>query len=338
MSFEYRHGWVPVQFIIKSGEISFRWMDFSSVDIAEPFFRQTVKKMVTLGNKTETSTVQDLIRIGSSLAPIRPACLIFHVSRCGSTLLTNALRGSRNCVALSEPKIITDLFHFCPELPSPVQELKDSILQSVMNLYAAYQGTQQNIVIKLASWNLLNLHAFQRVWPETPCILLIRDPREVIISNLKPGGWLAFRSDPTCASRLLERGEMEVAQMSDIEFCACVIQRLMNGALAGIDSKWMVIDYNAFDADLMPAILEFIGFNKLTVDWNAVQSAFRVYSKDENGIAVFEDDRAAKRSLADQLMTGSAGELSTASYSSLLRLAVAKPSAAGSEAKLGLMT
>jgi len=318
-------GWVPVKFVIKSGEMSFQWMDFSSVDISQPFFRQTVEKMVKLGNRIKTSSVQDLITIGSRLATVHPSCLIFHVSRCGSTLLANALRATGNCVALSEPKIITDLFHFCHDLPVSAQELRDSILQSVVNLYATYQGMQRNVVIKLASWNLLNLRSFRKIWPQTPCILMIRDPGEVIISNLKPGGWLAFRSEPRCASRLLELDETQVAQLSDIEFCTQVIKRLNEAALEGIDIKWMIIDYNMFDFDVMPTIAQFIGFDRSILDWNAVQSTFRRYSKDQDGIRIFEDDRAEKRSKADQLITGSSADLAKESYNSLLRMTLANP-------------
>jgi hypothetical protein len=315
-------GWLPAQFVIESGEISFLWMDFSGIDISEPFFRQTLARMADLGNKTQTTSMQDLILIGSRMPAIRPSCLIFHVSRCGSTLLANALRAGCNCVALSEPKIITDLFHFCNELPAPAQRLRDSILQSVVNLYTNYQGIQRNVIIKLASWNLLSLHGFRKLWPDTPCILLIRHPGEVIISNLKPGGWLNFRSNPRCASRLLELDEMQVARMSDMEFCARVIERLNEAALECIDAKMMILDYNMIDVGLMATIAEFIGFDKAKLDWNAVKSMFQVYSKDQNGIRAFEDDRAVKRSQAAQLITGSSAELATNSYNLLLRRAL----------------
>jgi hypothetical protein len=315
-------GWVPVQFVIESGEIFFRWMDFSGIDISEPFFRQTLAKMAGQEDKTQTSSMQDLVTIGSRMPAIQPSCLIFHVSRCGSTLLANALRAGCNCIALSEPKIITDLFHFCNELPAPAQHLRDSILQSVVNLYANYQGTQQKVIIKLASWNLLSFHVFRKLWPSTPCILLIRHPGEVIVSNLKPGGWLNFRSSPQCASGLLELDETQVGQLSDIEFCARIVERLNDAALECSDTKLMIVDYNMIDIDLMPAIAEFIGFDRADLDWNAVKSTFHVYSKDQNGIRVFEDDRAAKRSHAAQLVTGSSAALAMESYNVLLRRAL----------------
>jgi hypothetical protein len=277
--------------------------------------------MADLKNKTHTSSLQDLIMIGSRIPAIHPSCLIFHVSRCGSTLLANALRASCNCITLSEPKIITDLFHFCNDLSAP-SHLRNSILQSVVNLYANYQGTQRNVIIKLASWNLLSFNVFRELWPDTPCILLIRHPGEVIVSNLRPGGWLNFRSNLQCASRLLEMDEMQVGQMSDIEFCARIIERLNEAALECTDAKLMIIDYNMIDVGLMPAIAEFIGFDRAELDWNAVKSTFHVYSKDQNGIRAFEDDRAAKRTQAAQLITGSNADLATESYNLLLRKAL----------------
>jgi hypothetical protein len=316
------HGWVPVQFAIESGEIFFRWMELSATDISEPFFRQTVEKLIKLGNKTRTTKVQELIMMGGSTPAIRPSCLIFHVSRCGSTLLTNALRASTNCIVLSEPKVITDLFHFCYDLPAAARGLRDSILQSIVNLYATLEGKQRSLVIKLASWNVLNLRMFRKLWPETPYILLIRSPVEVIISNLKPGGWLAFRCDPKCSAGLLELGEMQVAQMSDIEFCARVIKRLNEAAQEGMDSKGMILDYSMLDFNLMPAIAEFIGFDKMPLNRDAVMSTFRMYSKDQNGIRVFEDDRPEKRRKAGELITAADADLAKESYNSLLRIAL----------------
>lgn len=312
-------GWVPVKIAVNSGELAFLWMDFSSVEISDPFFRQTVEKMARMGAKTKTSNVQELIDAGSRLPTVQPSCLIFHVSRCGSTLLSNALRAAGNCIALSEPKVITDLFHVSHRLPASAQKSRNQILQSVVNLYAACQGQHRNVVIKLASWNLLSLQHFREIWPQTPCILMIRDPAEVIVSNLKPGGWLAFRSEPAGGSRLLEMGEAEVGQMSDIEFCAQVIKKLNDAALKGIDDKWMIIDYDAFNFDLMPAIAQFIGFEKAALNWNAVQSTFRMYSKDADGTRVFDDDRAEKRTKAAQLITGSSAALAKESYNALLR-------------------
>jgi hypothetical protein len=313
-------GWVPVKFVFRSGEMCFRWMDFSSIDISEPFFRHTLERMTKLGTQEKTSSVRRLIEIGNSIPPIRPSCLIFHVSRCGSTLLTNALRATGHCIALSEPRIITDLFHFCHDLPASALELRDSILQSVVNLYASCHGAPRSIVIKLASWNLLSLSTFRRIWPETPCILLIRDPGEVIISNLKPGGWLAFKSEPACGARLLELNEAQVAQMSEVEFCARVVKKLNEAALEGIDAEWMIIDYNMLDAGLMPTILDFVGLDQAALDWDAVQSTFRMYAKDQDGIKVFENDREEKRRKANQLITGSSADLAKESYNSLHRM------------------
>ena len=315
-------GWVPVQFVIESEEISFLWMDFSGLDISEPFFRQTLAKMTEREHKLQSTSLQDLITIGSREPAIRPSCLIFHVSRCGSTLLANALRAGCNCIALSEPKIITDLFHFCNHLPGPAQHLRGSILQSVINLYGSYQTTQRHVVIKLASWNLLSFHMFRAIWPDTPCILLIRDPGEVIISNLKPGGWLNFRANPRCASRLVELDEMQVTQMSDIEFCARVIKHLNEAALQWIDSKLMIIDYNMINIGLMPTIAEFIGFEATELNLNAVKSIFQVYSKDQNGMKAFEDDRASKRLQAAQLITGRDAKLAKDSYKLLMQRAL----------------
>src|SRR5580658_4905388 len=74
-----------------------RWMQFPNKELREPFFHQTVARLrraepPALEFDTEAEA---LLALANELPPITPAGLIFHVSRCGSTLVCNALRTGR---------------------------------------------------------------------------------------------------------------------------------------------------------------------------------------------------------------------------------------------------
>jgi len=306
--------WVPVELVRTGERIECRWMDFTAIEIAEPFFRQTIEKAARLQCNLPTTPITDLILAGAQLPTPPPACVIFHVSRCGSTLLMNALRAGGNCVALSEPKILTDLFHFCDKLISPVGELRDVIAESIVRIYASYQGGVTPIVIKLASWNLVSIHLLRQLWPKTPFVIMIRDPREVIVSNLKPGGWLAYRPYRQCAARFLQVPVGELEEMDDVGFCARFVRRLNAAVLEFRDANTIVIDYSNFDCTIMPTVIDFIDFKPTSQDWKAMQAVFATYSKDPDKTMPFHDDRLSKLQKAAHLIGKASEELAMAQY------------------------
>src|SRR5437868_6806406 len=83
--------WLPVDLSFARSDVSVRWMDFGSASLTEPFFNMTVERLRSpplLAREMEAD-LASLIRRAADLPPVEPAGMIVHVSRCGSTLLSN---------------------------------------------------------------------------------------------------------------------------------------------------------------------------------------------------------------------------------------------------------
>ena len=66
-------------------------------------------------------------------------------------------------------------------------------LAAVVKVFANYQeGSPQNVVIKCAAGGLATLSTVRRLWPNVPCLVLCRNPIEVLVFNLqKPAPWIS---------------------------------------------------------------------------------------------------------------------------------------------------
>jgi hypothetical protein len=114
----------------------------------------------------------------------RPHAWIFHVSRCGSTLLCNSLRVVSSSSVVSEPGALNDLLllhalaspgsaasraaeaevaaqqqhaQLPPPPPPPPPEEEEEVLDGIVGALCAPRRSAQRCVLKTSSWNVLAL-------------------------------------------------------------------------------------------------------------------------------------------------------------------------------------
>src|SRR5689334_11121705 len=124
-------GWIPTDLCLTSLEPTVEWRDLSGVVPAEPFFRQTVARLGASDPAGRVHTgIDALLEWGVRERHARPAGIIGHVSRCGSTLLANALKTASDCVVLSEPQPLTEVLR--PRFPHDLSfEHRAALLRSL---------------------------------------------------------------------------------------------------------------------------------------------------------------------------------------------------------------
>jgi hypothetical protein len=118
---------------------------------------------------------------------VQPTVFIFHVSRCGSTLLTQMLATLPQCIVLSEPPVLDAFFrllHSQPELPGA----QDIFRKLVSALGQRRQGGEPHLFLKLDSWHTPWMPWLRKVYPDTPFIFLYREPSEVLASHRRQRG------------------------------------------------------------------------------------------------------------------------------------------------------
>lgn len=111
---------------------------------------------------------------------LEPALFIFHVSRCGSTLAANYFATDPENRVFNEPMLFANL------LEGSVEDQKDVDLNWLINIFSLGRlEEQRRLVIKLSSRHLCHVKWFHETFPDVPKYLIIRDPEEVIVSNVE---------------------------------------------------------------------------------------------------------------------------------------------------------
>jgi hypothetical protein len=126
--------WFPVSVDLNCTPPLIHWMRLDGVEFTEPMFVQTISR-VTQNSKPSvyrTEPLQSLMDQAAKVPATQPAAFIFHISRCGSTLISNALKPGKNVTVISEPDAVSALLllrtrHFGSLLP----DLSDDIWRTL---------------------------------------------------------------------------------------------------------------------------------------------------------------------------------------------------------------
>jgi hypothetical protein len=230
-------------------------------------------------------------------------------------------------VVVSESRPVSYLLRrsetLSPYLHERWERTRRMLLHSLFSLFAHYRtGEAESLVIKFVSLDILGLQLVRSCWPEVPCVIVIRDPVEVMVTNLKGRGWMSLKERPEYATQLLGWTDLPrpAAAMIDEEFCARVLGSFCTSALQTLaqngDDRCMVVDYVDLSPDRMREIAAFFGL-ELREEGKAVDEVFQSYAKDPEKKVRFRDDRDLKQRLATVLTRSAANQWAMESYTEL---------------------
>jgi hypothetical protein len=182
---------IPVSFTIKENEIRFRWVKAGDKRFTEPFFQETILACKPFAEKKqdriETSS-DGFFAAAKTVDAVEPSAFIFHISRCGSTLLSQLFATNAQYIVLSEAPLLDDLLRL-PYTNTVSEEESDALFKAAIRLYARrYTGKEKQLIIKCDSWHTLFYERIRRCFPNVPFILLYRSPMEVVRSQAKTPG------------------------------------------------------------------------------------------------------------------------------------------------------
>ncbi|MDZ7686114.1 MAG: hypothetical protein U5O39_14770 [Gammaproteobacteria bacterium] len=102
-----------------------------------------------------------------------PAGIIFHASKCGSTLIGQALSRLPECTVFSEALPFNQAIH------RPRAE-RSEMIRSTFSL-AATLRPNDHLVIKQTSINVIRMSSVLAAWPDVPWIVVFRHPVEIMV-------------------------------------------------------------------------------------------------------------------------------------------------------------
>jgi hypothetical protein len=316
--------WVPTTLITGASPVV-RWTDFGSQTLAEPFFNQSVQKITMTEHPTEQieTGLNELLEMADRMAPVVPSGLVFHISRCGSTLIANALRISANTIVISEAQpfsaaLLPDFFRVELMNDASGNSTRAHTLRSLATIFGhSFQRGASKLVIKFTSWNILRISFLRSLWPTVPCIVVVRDPVEVMVSNLRsPSGWMQWKASLPSVLELFPWTYDEIAKMNAEEYCARVLGLFCQAGAQISDDHIRVVEYTSLDTKRIYEIAEFFNVLINKEHEGAITKILECNSKDLNS-SPYLDDRAYKQRMATEIVRISAQKWANSNYNLL---------------------
>jgi hypothetical protein len=178
--------WMPFRYSAAARSIDWCLTDGHAT---EPFQSETISRYrssVLLNQLIQPCTaLTDLIHQKQAASKVQPTGFIFHLSRCGSTLVSGCLSELDSTCIFSESPVLTEIL-LDASLTSSEHKMH---LQALIDLQARAFPERHAVIIKWNAWDIFHWELIRSIYPQVPVIFLIRNPLEILASHQRMAGW-----------------------------------------------------------------------------------------------------------------------------------------------------
>lgn len=230
-------GWVPMHLGWESTGPVVEWCHLGHKRLTAPFYDQTISEAMrsqfnlVFHHRTPVGTLLDW---AAEHPGIPPTGFIFHMSRCGSTLVSRMLAALHHTVVVSEPPPLNAVLRAGNRGVDEAQRL--AWLRAMISALGQPRvGTETQFFVKFDNAHTLDLPLIRRAFPEVPWIFMYRDPVEVMVSQLdNPAPHMLGSMGDAGVPGLDPRAAMHMRQE---EYCARMLAAICSTALAELESS-----------------------------------------------------------------------------------------------------
>ena len=275
---ESLQGWYPV--LLRENALWWRFL--GEKKFSEPFFYYTLSGLPSERRfycRTSFAALREFKN------PLTLAAFVFHVSRCGSTLLTQLLSTLSSCSVLSEPPVLDSFLRFYHS--TPCQDGVEMLRQIVGALAQKRFADERHFVVKLDSWHISSLPLFRKAYPEVPFIFIYRRPGEVMASHKKQRGRQMVPGLVNAAMPGFEAGELAPGDLDG--YCERVLEHFFAESLRH-ENELIFMNYTQLPGVVWNELLDFLSIDASEEEIKAMQ--LRAGSHSKNGGKFFADAEA----------------------------------------------
>jgi gluconate kinase len=299
-------GWVPIRFYWRDEHPMVDWCYFGDKSFTEPFFAETVTDCLRLPFNLvfRHQTSIDTLRLRHETKPgLQPTGFIFHMSRCGSTLLSQLLAQLPSTIVISEAGPIDSILRsHLPENGTANDRRVGWLRWLISALGQQRLANERYFFIKFDSWNILYFSLIRQAFPNVPWIFLYRDPVEVLVSQLAHRG--AHMIPHVIKPELFGMGIQTATSLLPDDYCAKVLATICQSALKHNQDGGRLINYTQLPDIVWTSILDFFGASVSESELQSMQAAAQFDAK--NPKWVFSDDRTRKKEQATESVMAAA--------------------------------
>lgn len=224
--------WTPVRVTWRDQRPVVDWCHTAGVDFNEPFFGETVQRCLRhpfrLLFRHETS-IEAVGRHVAEHPGLPPAGFIFHMSRCGSTLVAQMLSAVGAHLVLSEPAPVDAVLRAQQVDPRLTDAERATWLRWIVGALGQGNGRQSRLFVKFDAWSAMELPLVRQAFPEVPWLFLFRDPVEILASHSRHYG--AHVVPGVLPATTFGMAPATAAGMPVMEYAARVLSRICESAL-----------------------------------------------------------------------------------------------------------
>lgn len=243
-------GWTPARARPQGDELIVEWRWLDDAPFREPFFTETVQRALERPFSLLFPRLTTIDELAALEPGLEPDGFVLHMSRCGSTLVSQMLAAVPEYLVLSEPLLVNDVLR----APAPDGERIRRLRLAVAALGRPRTGSERGYVIKLDPWATHDLPLIRRAFPETPWLFLSRDPLEVLVSHRRQPGYQMLPS--VVSPALFGLDFMSAVSMPFEEYGARVLGATCRDALAYRDERSLFLDYRELPGAVYDRVLE----------------------------------------------------------------------------------
>ena len=241
-------GWIPIKLYAEDESLLCRWLYVGDKDFTEPFFDETISVCRTLPEnghlKRSMSSMDVLVDWAKEMDVIEPTAFIFHISRCGSTLISQMLGMQPSNIILPEIPFFDDLLRYGKKHDCITEILPQ--LKAAIGLYGAKRNEKyQQLFIKTDSWHIHFYKELRALYPTVPFFLLYRKPDEVIRSQQKKRGMQALPNLLEAAIFGFDKDKISTMPLD--EYMGMVIESYLNAFVEILENDKAVYAINYHD-------------------------------------------------------------------------------------------
>lgn len=280
------HGWFPVT--LDSDPAAVWWRFLGQRRLTAAFFQDSLSSQPGPERQVCRTPLAALDDLPTSVAP---TAFIFHVSRCGSTLLTQMLASLARCIVMSEPPVLDAFFrlhHRSPDQSGGVHTFR----QLVAALGQRRTEGERHFFVKFDCWHVPWIPFIREAFPQTPIVFLYRHPEQVLVSHRRQRG-------PQMIPGLLDTSRLkpDVADLPPADFEGYGIRMLEAVFQSALDvvqrtplaADLMLVNYSQLPAAAWESLFPLFTLQCSAEELAAVQARSQFHSKHAG--ARFEGDQ-----------------------------------------------
>ncbi len=306
--------WLPYRYHAKNRSI--HWC-LPAGHATEPFqdetisrYRQTILVNQFIAPKTALASLDIQAKAVQSITPVG---FIFHLSRCGSTLISGCLSELDTTSVFSESPVLTEIL-----LDQTLNETSQQYLQQLIDLQASVFPARPDVVIKWNAWDIFRWELIRAIYPQVPVIFLVRNPVEILASHQRSAG-RHMSGDPSLAdyhpvfANWNGTGELLEKRMQ-------VLHEFLIAMHDFYPEKFgRLIDYLQLNTSTMATLIQFFGISLNESDSLKIPARMGFHSKSPH--QAFVPDVEKKRSFFAQLEQEKIQMYLAPAYNRLLKIA-----------------